>query len=66
MCRAMEIDKRLNGQDLISETFYIAPPLATESVTIVERPRIGVDHAGDWANKPLRFYIKDKPFVSKR
>ena len=66
LCRAMEIDKRLNGQDLISETFYIAAPPATEPVIIVERPRIGVHYAGDWANKPLRFYIKDNPFVSKR
>jgi DNA-3-methyladenine glycosylase len=66
LCRAMEIDKRLNGQDLISETLYIAAPPATEPVTIVERPRIGVGYAGDWANKPLRFYIQDNPFVSKR
>ncbi|EKD74549.1 MAG: hypothetical protein ACD_44C00406G0002, partial [uncultured bacterium] len=26
---------------------------------------VGVDYAGAWAKKNLRFYIKDNPFVSK-
>lgn len=59
-------DKSLNGQDLISETFYVAAPSVIEQVTTVARPRIGVDYAGDWAEKPLRFYVKDNSFVSKR
>ena len=66
LCRAMAIDRGLNGQDLLGETFYIAAPPPTKPFTIVARPRIGVDYAGDWAKKPLRFYIKDNPFVSKR
>lgn len=33
---------------------------------IVARPRIGVDYAGHWAKRKLRFYIKGSEFVSKK
>lgn len=66
LCKALHIDKTLNGQDLLSDHFYIAEPPVTPSFQIVKRPRIGVDYAKKWAKKPLRFYIKDNPYVSKR
>jgi len=66
LCRAMRIDKRLNGHDLAGNNFYIAAPAKTEPVVVVKRPRVGVDYAGHWARRHLRFYIKGNPFVSKR
>jgi len=66
LCRAMRIDKRLNGYDLTGKNFYIAAPAKSEPVVIVKRPRVGVDYAGLWARRHLRFYIKGNPFVSKR
>ncbi len=65
LCRALEIDRRLNGHDLLSDDFYLATPDRTEDFTIVKRPRVGVDYAGLWAGRLLRFYIKGNPFVSK-
>jgi DNA-3-methyladenine glycosylase len=65
LCKAMHIDKRLNGHDLLSDDFYINDPGEAADFTIVQRPRIGVDYAGPWAKKPLRFYVKGNPFVSK-
>lgn len=65
LCRAMEIDRRLNGADLLGDDFYIAEPTRTERFAIVKRPRVGVDYAGVWAKRLLRFYIKGSPFVSK-
>jgi DNA-3-methyladenine glycosylase len=65
LCRALHIDKRHNGHDLLSDDFYIAAPGSTEPFAIVKRPRIGVDYAGPWAKRLLRFYIRDNPFVSK-
>jgi len=65
LCKAMHIDKRLNGHDLLSDDFYIAAPDQTEDFTIVKRPRIGVDYAGRWAKRLLRFYIKGNPCVSR-
>jgi DNA-3-methyladenine glycosylase len=66
LCRAMQIDRRLNAHDLLSSNFHIAAPAEAEPLEIVERPRIGVDYAGRWAKRHLRFYIKGNPFVSRR
>lgn len=65
LCRAMEIDRRLNAYDLMSDDFFIAAPSKEESFAIVKRPRIGVDYARHWAKRHLRFYIKGNPFVSR-
>src|SRR5438034_8247065 len=65
LCRAMRIDRHLNAHDLVSDTFYIAAPPGVGPLRIVKRPRIGVDYARQWAKKPLRFYIKGSPFVSR-
>lgn len=65
LCRAMKIDKRLNGHDLLSDDFFIAKTNAKESFSIVKRPRVGVDYAKHWAKRHLRFYIKGNPFVSR-
>jgi DNA-3-methyladenine glycosylase len=65
LCRAMDIDRRLNGQDLLSDDFFIAAPETAEKFCMVKRPRIGVDYAKHWAKRHLRFYIKGNPFVSR-
>ncbi len=65
LCKAMHIDKRLNGHDLLSDDFYIADLGGPGAFRIVRRPRIGVDYAGRWAKRLLRFYIRGNSFVSK-
>jgi DNA-3-methyladenine glycosylase len=65
LCRAMNIDRRLNAQDLLSADFFIAEPDAAEPFSIVKRPRIGVDYAQHWAKRRLRFYIRGNAFVSR-
>jgi DNA-3-methyladenine glycosylase len=65
LCRAMGIDRRLNAHDLTGDDFFIARPPAAAPVAVVRRPRIGVDYAGRWARRLLRFYIRGNPFVSK-
>ena len=65
LCKAMHVDRRLNGHDLVSDDFFIADPHGAGSPRIVRRPRIGVDYAGRWARRHLRFYIRGNPFVSK-
>ena len=66
LCRAMGIDKKLNAHDLLSRDFFIATVLEAGPFAVVKAPRIGVDYAGRWAKRHLRFYIKDNPFVSRR
>ena len=65
LCKAMGIDGRLHGHDLTSDEFHIRAPAAEEAIRIVKRPRIGVDYAGHWARRLLRFYIRGNAFVSK-
>ena len=66
LCKTMQIDKNLNGHDLLSHHFYIAAAQESDDFTIVKRPRIGVDYARHWAKRLLRFYIKGNKFVSKK
>lgn len=66
LCKSMEIDKRLNAHDLVSDDFYIADPVEDEELIIVNRPRVGVAYAKHWQRRLLRFYIKGNPFVSRR
>jgi DNA-3-methyladenine glycosylase len=65
LCRAMKIDKALNGHDLLSDDFFIAAPETAEEIPIVKGPRIGVDYAKHWARRHLRFYLKGNPHVSR-
>jgi DNA-3-methyladenine glycosylase len=65
LCRAIKIDKRLNGHDLLSDDFFVAEPESAETFSIIKRPRVGVDYAKHWAKRHLRFYIKGNPFVSR-
>jgi DNA-3-methyladenine glycosylase len=66
LCRAMKIDRKLNSHDLSGEKFFIAEAEGAKKISIVKRPRIGVDYAKHWARRHLRFYIKGNPFVSRR
>lgn len=66
LCKAMGIDRRCDGHDLCSDDFYIAAPTQDQRFSIVRRPRIGVSYAGEWAVKPLRFYIEGNEFISRK
>jgi DNA-3-methyladenine glycosylase len=65
LCRALQIDRRLNGADLTADALWLeAPADARRRSRIARSERIGVDYAGDWAHKPWRFYDRDSPYVS--
>lgn len=66
LCRAMHIDKTLNGADLCGDALWLERPSARNlpQPRIARTPRIGVDYAGDWARRPWRFYDKDSRYVS--
>lgn len=66
LCRAMGIDKRQNGADLLGNVLWIERPSArsAKKPRITRATRIGVDYAGDWAHKPWRFFDSASPYVS--
>jgi len=63
VCRALAIDKRRNGLDLVEGALTFTPG-DRPPAALVRGPRIGVDYAGAWARRLLRFYEKGSPFVS--
>jgi len=66
LCRAMHIDKALNGADLCGDALWLERPSGRALVRprIARSTRIGVDYAGAWARRPWRFYDKDSRYVS--
>lgn len=66
LCRAMDIDRQLNGTDLCGTRLWIERPASPRSVRVGRSARIGVDYAGEWAARPWRFFDRDSPCVSGR
>ena len=68
LCRALKIDKKLNCTSALAHNaklFIEDRGIKIPQNKIQKAKRIGVDYAGKWKNKPLRFYIKGNKFVSK-
>jgi DNA-3-methyladenine glycosylase len=65
LCMAMNITKAQNKADITKPPLQIedAPTVASQDIT--ETTRLGIDYAGEWKNKPWRFYIKGNNCVSK-
>ncbi|VEN33459.1 unnamed protein product [Callosobruchus maculatus] len=72
LCNAMNITKehlnKVNVTDLQNEQIWLEddPDYDKEDVNIVQTTRIGIASAGEWATKPLRYYILNNKCVSKR
>lgn len=64
LTQAMNIDRRLNNEDLCGDTLYLetGPKISFEIITA---KRIGVDYAEEAADYPYRFYMKGNRYVSK-
>jgi DNA-3-methyladenine glycosylase len=69
-CEALDIDRRLDGIDLLSDTrLWLAAghtPGAEPRDMIAAGPRIGVDYAGaEWAGRAWRFGFAGHPSLSR-
>ena len=62
---AMNIDRSLNGADLLGKQCWLEHYREFGDEEIASGPRVGIDYAGEDALKPWRFWIKDNIFVSK-
>jgi DNA-3-methyladenine glycosylase len=64
LASAFGIDRRLNGIDLLAGPLRL---VSGPGPAAIERtPRIGVEYAGAWADRPLRYLIRDDPHRSRR
>jgi DNA-3-methyladenine glycosylase len=62
-CRALAITRAHNRLDLTGDELFIEE--GSRPAKIERGPRIGVDYAGDWARRPLRFWVRGEPWVSR-
>lgn len=61
---ALLLDRRHDRRDLARGALFIARALTPPAIAV--GPRVGVDYAGDeWAPRPLRFWWRDHPSVSR-
>lgn len=61
LCEALGVTGKLNGVSLQHGLLRIVEGKKPKPGDIVTGPRIGITQAADW---PLRFYLKDSPWVS--
>ncbi|CAO2642414.1 DNA-3-methyladenine glycosylase, partial [Lemmus lemmus] len=66
LCQALAIDKSFDQRDLAQDeaVWLEHGPVESSSPAVVAAARIGIGHAGEWTQKPLRFYIQGSPWVS--
>ena len=65
LCIALGIDKSFNNADLSGEKVWLEEYKTFAASEIACGKRIGIDYAGEFAEKPWRFWVKDNLFVSR-
>ncbi|NXI44999.1 3MG glycosylase, partial [Galbula dea] len=66
LCQALGIDKAFDQRDLTQDAaiWMVAGHDLPGEEEVVATTRIGVGSYGEWAQKPLRFYLRGNKFVS--
>ncbi|MEO7033997.1 MAG: DNA-3-methyladenine glycosylase [Polyangiaceae bacterium] len=62
LCQAMAIGGAAYGLDLCASPLFLADGPSTRSAS---SQRIGIDYAGDWVEKPWRFFDPKSRYVSR-
>jgi len=63
---AMGIDRKLDAADLLGGRVWLEAGRTIPRSQIASGPRIGIDYAEEWRDKPWRLWIRDNSFVSRR
>ncbi|HEV2826208.1 MAG TPA: DNA-3-methyladenine glycosylase [Pyrinomonadaceae bacterium] len=66
LCIALGIDRGLDAADLLGENVWLEEGEKISRLRIASGPRIGIDYAEGWVDKPWRFWLRDNAFVSTR
>ncbi len=66
LCIALNIDKTLNGEDLLAKKIWLEDHRTFTNDEIATGKRIGIDYAGEDAEKPWRFWVKSNGYVSRK
>jgi DNA-3-methyladenine glycosylase len=65
LCIAMGINRKLDAANLLGNKVWIEDAEKIPRSQIAAGPRVGIDYAEEWKDKPWRFWIKGNPFVSR-
>jgi DNA-3-methyladenine glycosylase len=66
LCIALNINRRLNGEDLRGEHIWLEDYKTFPAEQIKIGKRIGIDYAEEFAEMPWRFWLKNNDYVSKK
>ncbi|HTU01082.1 MAG TPA: DNA-3-methyladenine glycosylase [Candidatus Sulfotelmatobacter sp.] len=67
LCIALGVDRRFDRADLLGDRIWIEERAERlPASAIASGPRIGIDYAEGWVEKPWRFWISQSPSVSRR
>jgi DNA-3-methyladenine glycosylase len=65
VCEAFAIDRSHYGRDLTRGGLFLSEDPNGRKPRVGRSPRIGVDYAGPWAQRPWRFFDRDSAYVSR-
>lgn len=68
LCQALAINRTQDGLDLVTDNAMWLERTRARTLPasqIVVTPRVGIAYAGDWAQRPLRFYVRGNACVSR-
>jgi DNA-3-methyladenine glycosylase len=65
LCVALGISRSLDGADLLGHRVWLEEGRGIRASQIAAGPRVGIEYAQEWADKPWRFWIKGNPYVSR-
>ncbi len=65
LCIALDIDRSLNTADLRGDNIWVEKYRSFSSENVAVGKRIGIDYAGEDADKPWRFWVRGNEFVSR-
>ncbi|MCC7105231.1 MAG: DNA-3-methyladenine glycosylase [Chloroflexi bacterium] len=62
--RWLGLDRELSGRDMTVPPLYLSSGDRLPDASVLSGPRVGVDYAGLWAERPWRFWVEESPAVS--
>jgi DNA-3-methyladenine glycosylase len=58
LCRAFGLDMTFHGRDMCGPPLYVERA-RRRRLRVGTGPRVGVDYAGPWKDKPWRFFVRE-------
>jgi DNA-3-methyladenine glycosylase len=65
LCQALRIDGACLGLDLTGDVLFVEADAPVPDAQVLMGTRVGVDYAGEWAERPWRYWVRGSPAVSR-